>query len=78
MAIIEIKTTEAEQKKVLKALKSIGDTTVPMSKIADEADLTLNRVRYVITDLLEAGRIRRNATKAINKHYVRYSYEVLE
>lgn len=78
MAIIEIKTTQEEQKKVVDAIRRLGPVTVPMSKLADEAGVTTNRVRYIITDLLEAGKIVKNPTKAINKYYVRYSYAVVE
>lgn len=77
MAQINIVTTAEEQNKVLKALSKLQGQTVAVSAIAKEAGLNQNRVRYVITDLLDAGKIKREATRAFNKHYVRYKYEVL-
>lgn len=77
MAQINIVTTAEEQDKVIKALKNLVGQTVAMTRIAKEASLNPNRVRYVITDLEEAGKIRRVPTKAFNEHYIRYRYEVL-
>lgn len=77
MAQINIVTTAEEQDKVIKALKNLVGQTVAMTRIAKEASLNPNRVRYVITDLEEAGKIRRVPTKAFNEHYIRYTYEVL-
>lgn len=78
MAQINIITTAEEQQKVLLAIKQLQGQTVAVSVIADRANMNPNRVRYVIEDLLESGRIKREASKAFNKHYVRYKYEVTE
>lgn len=78
MAQINIVTTQEEQAKVLTAIKKLQGTTVAVSTIAKTAGMNQNRVRYVVADLLEAGKIKREATKAFNKHYVRYKYEVVE
>lgn len=78
MAQINIVTTVEEQEKVLKALRKLQGQTVAVSAIAKEAGMNQNRVRYVITDLIEAGKIKREATKAFNKNYIRYKYEVLQ
>lgn len=77
MAQINIVTTAEEQEKVLEAIKKLQGQTVAVSAIAKEAYMNPNRVRYVITDLLEAGKIKREATKAFNKNYIRYKYEVV-
>lgn len=77
MAQIIINTTPEEQRMVIEALKKIQGKTVSISVIATEAGINASRVRYVITDLLDAGKIKREPTKAFNKHYVRYKYEVL-
>ncbi len=77
MAIIEIKTTSEERNKVLEALKELQGETVALSRIAKEACIGDNRVRYVIADLIDDGKIERVATKAMSKHYVRYKYDVL-
>lgn len=77
MAQINILTTEDEQKRVLEAIRKLGDQTVAVSAIAKEAGLNKNRVRYVVSDLEEAGKIKRIPTKAFNKNYIRYRYEVL-
>lgn len=77
MAHIIITTTTEEQTKVLSALKDLEGKTVSVSEIAKKAGMNPNRVRYVISDLVDAGRILRIPTKAFNKHYVRYKYEVI-
>lgn len=77
MAQININTTADEQEKVLQVLASLSEQTVAMSAIAKLAKMNPNRVRYVITDLEEAGKIKRIPTRAFNKHYIRYKYEVL-
>ena len=77
MAQININTTADEQEKVLQVLVSLSEQTVAMSAIAKLAKMNPNRVRYVITDLEEAGKIKRIPTRAFNKHYIRYKYEVL-
>lgn len=77
MAQININTTEEEQCCVLKAIKKLSGKTVAVSAIAKEAGMNQNRVRYVVSDLEEAGKIKRIPTKAFNEHYIRYRYEVL-
>ena len=77
MAQINIITTKEEQEKVIIALHKHVGQTVAMSLIARETSIKPNRVRYVIADLLDAGRIRRVPTKAFNEHYIRYTYEVV-
>ena len=78
MAHIIVNTTAEEHSQVLKALKNLTNKTVAVSEIARAADMNPNRVRYVITDLVESGKIKRIPTKAFNKHYVRYKYEIVE
>lgn len=77
MAQFSIETTAEEQAKVLEAIKLHEGETVAMSTIATDAGMNKNRVRYVITDLEDAGKIRRVPTKAFNAHYIRYKYEVI-
>lgn len=77
MAQINITTTESEQNCVLEAIRKLSGKTVAVSAIAKEAGMNQNRVRYVVSDLEEAGKIKRIPTKAFNEHYVRYRYEVL-
>ena len=78
MAHIIITTTAEERTKVLSALKGLEGKTVAVSEIARKAGMNPNRVRYVISDLVDAGRILRIPTKAFNKHYVRYKYEITQ
>lgn len=77
MAQINITTTESEQDCVLEAIRKLSGKTVAVSAIAKEAGMNQNRVRYVVSDLEEAGKIKRIPTKAFNEHYIRYRYEVL-
>lgn len=77
MAQINIVTTEEEQSYVLEAIRKFSGQTVAVSAIAKEAGMNKNRVRYVVSDLEESGKIKRIPTKAFNQHYIRYMYEVL-
>lgn len=77
MAQINIITTPEEQTCVIEALRKLVGKTVAVSEISKKAGMNQNRVRYVITDLCDAEKIRRIPTKAFNEHYIRYSYEVL-
>ena len=77
MAQINIITTLVEQNQVLQALRILTGQTIAVSAIAKQAKMNPNRVRYVITDLEEAGKIKRVPTKAFNEHYIRYKYEVI-
>lgn len=78
MAQINITTTAEEQTKVLEAIKKLQGKTVAISGIAKEAGVNKNRVRYVVADLLDMGKIKREPTKAFNEHYIRYKYEVVQ
>jgi len=78
MAKFEIITTPEEQAIVLKAIAAFKNQTIAVSAIAKKANMNPNRVRYVITDLEEAGKIERVPTKAFNSHYIRYSYKIKE
>ncbi len=78
MASITVTTTEEEQLSVLAAIATFKNETVAMSAIAKKAGINQNRVRYVITDLEEAGKIKRVPTKAFNARYVRYQYIILK
>lgn len=78
MAQVNITTTQEEQSKVLKVLLELNGAVTPVSKIADMADMKQSRARYAIMDLLDAGKIEKVPHRAFNKHYVRYSYNVLE
>ena len=62
---------------MLKVLKQVEGLTVAVSRLAEMADMSQSRVRYAILDLLEANKIQKIPTKAVNKHYVRYTYKVL-
>lgn len=78
MAKIEILTTQEEQDSIIEALKKLKGQTVAVSKIASLTTVNKNRIRYIITDLEDMGKIQRIPTKAFNKHYIRYKYEVKE
>ena len=77
MAKFEIITTAEEQTHILEVLRKLQGKTIAVSAIAQHAKMNQSRVRYVITDLEDAGKIRRVPTKAFNEHYIRYRYEVL-
>lgn len=76
MPKITIETTHEEQEAVLKAIKSLDGQVVAVRVIAEEAGLPQSRARYALVDLIEAGKVERIASKAFNKHYVRYSYKI--
>lgn len=77
MPKITIETTAEEQEAVLKAIKSLDGQVVAVRVIAEEAGLPQSRARYALVDLIEAGKVAREASKAFNKHYVRYSYKII-
>lgn len=77
MAQITISTSGEEQDKVLEVLKELNGKVAAVSAIAKMAGMKDSRVRYAIQDLVDAGRVRKVPTRAFNKHYIRYSYEVL-
>ena len=76
MAKINVSTTEEERKAVLEALKDIDGEVVSVTTISKIAGLSSSRARYAIMDLLEEGKIERVPYRAMNKHYVRYSYNI--
>lgn len=76
MVQINIITTAEEQETVLNAIKTVVGKTVAVSEISRIAGMNQNRVRYVITDLESAGKIKRIATRDFGKNYIRYRYEV--
>ena len=77
MAKFVVETTPEEQDAVLAVLKELHGQIAPISAIAQKACMRPSRTRYAIVDLIEAGKVKKEAHKAYNKHYVRYSYEVL-
>lgn len=77
MAQINVTTTQEEQDMVLQAIRELKGEVAPVSKIARLAGLGQSRARYAIIDLLDAGKIEKIPHRAFNKHYVRYSYNVL-
>lgn len=76
MPKIIVETTQEEQAAVLRAVKALEGQVVAVRVIAEEAGLSQSRARYALVDLIEAGKIERVASKAFNKHYVRYSYKI--
>jgi len=77
MAQFIVETTEEERNRILEVLKDLQGQTVPVSAIAERANMRPSRARYALVDLIEAGKVERVASKAFNKHYVRYSYNIL-
>lgn len=77
MAQITVTTTDAERNAVLRVLVEMCGRVAPVSEIAREAGLKQSRARYALLDLIESGRVEKVPHRAFNKHYVRYSYNVL-
>lgn len=77
MAQISVVTTQEEREAVLKVLVELKGAVTPVSTIAKLSGLKQSRARYAILDLIEAGRVEKVPHRAFNKHYVRYSYNVL-
>ncbi|GEM_PF-3851376 len=76
MALITIKTTYDEQKKVLKAVEMFEGKVVSVADLSNWAGLSQSRVRYALMDLIDQGLVERTPTKAFNKNYIRYSYRL--
>lgn len=77
MAKFIIETTSEEQSKVLNMLKLYEGEELSARTIADAICMSKSRVRYILQDLVDAGKIERVATKAYNNHYIRYSYRII-
>ena len=80
MATIKVSTTEAEQCAVFKAVEELQqgcDISMPMTAIAKKSGLSLSRARYAMADLVEANKVRKIPTRAINEKYIRYKYETV-
>jgi hypothetical protein len=77
MAQFTITTTPEEQEKVYNAVKKLEGAAAPVTKVAKTAGMNPNRVRYVLIDLIDAGKIAKIPTKAFNPHYIRYMYQTL-
>lgn len=77
MAQINVTTTQEERDAVLHALEGLVGVVTPVSKIAELAGLRQSRARYALVDLIEAGKVEKVPHRAFNKHYVRYSYNIM-
>ena len=77
MAKFEIATTPEAQAKVYEVLKQVQGKTIAVAAIAKLAKMNSSKVRYVILDLIDLGKVKRKQEKAFNEHYIRYSYEIL-
>lgn len=77
MAQINVVTTKEEQLAVLRVLNDLRGDVTPVARIAQLAGLKQSRARYAIIDLIDAGCIEKVPHRAFNKHYVRYSYNVI-
>lgn len=76
-----IDTTEEEQNKVYDAISLLNKsmsagTPMALSTISLKAGINPNRVRYILDDLVAAGRVKKIPVKAFNRHYIRYTYEL--
>lgn len=78
MASINITTTPEEQEAILNVLATVEGQTLSVTKIARLAKFNPNRTRFIIMDLIDAGRVKRIPTRAFNNHYIRYSYKVVK
>lgn len=74
MANILINIKEYEKINVLNAVRILKDNATSVDKIASKTDVSPNRVRFIIEDLLDEGRLVRTVTKALNPRYIRYQY----
>lgn len=78
MAIINVKIEESEKTSMIKAIKKHKGKTISVAKLAQEAGQNPNRARFVISELLEEGRIKRVTTKTFNDRYIRYAYDIIK
>lgn len=79
MAQINIVTTPEEQQIMLETLSNLPpNKVISVAAIASKAHINPNRARYILTDLIEAGKVKRHVAKAFNEHFIRYSYEVIK
>ena len=77
MAQINVVTTKEERDAVLQVISELDGAVTPVSRIAEMSGLRQSRARYALLDLIEAGQVEKIPHRAFNKHYVRYSYNIL-
>ena len=77
MALITVTTTPEERNAVLQVIVELNGAVTPVAKIAKLSGLKQSRARYALLDLIEEGRIEKVPHRAFNKHYVRYSYNLV-
>ncbi len=78
MATVTIQTSNAEKLRILEALHEVGDRQVTLRELGVMTEKSPTRVRYILLDLEEEGKIKRVPIVAFNKNYVRYKYVVTE
>lgn len=78
MANIPLNIKEYEKINVLNAVRLLKDKATSVDKIASMTDISSNRVRFVIEDLLDEGRLFREVVKNYGPRYIRYKYSITE
>ena len=76
--MIKIKLTSVEKEEVVLGLRKAKGSTISVAKFAKGLNMNPNRVRFVIDELIEEGRIEKIITKEFNEHYRRYKYKVIK
>lgn len=73
---IVIEISEQEKLEVMKLMKKFEGVPVSIAKIAESGDLNPNRTRFVVSDLVEEGRLKKILVKDYGPHYRRYAYTI--
>lgn len=77
MAKIIIKITEEEKKAILLVVRRLQGKIISIATIAKHAKMNSNRVRFIVEDLMEENKIKREVAKMYNERYVRYYYTIV-
>lgn len=77
MAVIKVETTDEERNAVFAVIERLDGSVLAVSTIAKQAGIPVSRARYAVVDLVDTGKITREAAKSFNKHYIRYRYSIV-
>ena len=78
MALINIKTSEEDKMQVIESIKKLKSQAMSVAKIARNANMNPNKVRFTIEDLIAENRVEKVAIIQYHSKYNRYVYIVKE
>lgn len=77
MSLMKLNITQAERLQVISVIKINKNKQISVAKIAQKIKGNPNRVRFIIEELIADHKIKKVPVKNYNKHYRRYTYEII-